>query len=82
MWLSGKNSETIIKEKGLLQISDKVVIEKIIAEVISANPQQVSDYRAGKIKLFGFFVGAIMKASKGQANPEIVNQILTEKLKV
>lgn len=80
MWQSGKDAETIIKEKNLVQISDTGAIEKIIDEVIAANPQQVADYRAGRTKLFGFFVGAVMKASKGQANPEVANQILTKKL--
>lgn len=82
MWASGKDPETIIKEKGLVQVSDPAVIEKIIDEVLSANTQSVEDYKSGKKKnLFGFFVGAVMKASKGQANPEMVNKILQEKLK-
>lgn len=80
MWQSGKEPEAIIKEKGLVQISDTGAIEKIIDEVIAANTQQVADYRGGRTKLFGFFVGAVMKASKGQANPDVVNKILTEKL--
>lgn len=81
MWEEGKDPETIIKEKGLVQISDTSAVEKIIMEVINANPAQVADYRSGKVKLFGFFVGLVMKASKGQANPDLVNKILTEKLK-
>lgn len=82
MWTSpGKDPETVVKEKGLVQITDTSSIEKIIDEVIAANPQQTADYRAGKTKLFGFFVGATMKASKGQANPDMVNKILLEKLK-
>lgn len=80
MWSSGKDPEAIIKEKNLVQITDASAIEKIVDEVLSANPQQVADYRSGKTKLFGFFVGAVMKASKGQANPDIVNQLLTDKL--
>jgi aspartyl-tRNA(Asn)/glutamyl-tRNA(Gln) amidotransferase subunit B len=81
MWQSGKDPEAIVKEKGLVQITDTGAIEKIIDEVIAANAQQVTDYRGGRTKLFGFFVGAVMKASKGQANPDLVNKILTEKLK-
>lgn len=81
MWKTGKKPEEIIKEKNLVQISDPQIIHKIIDEVLAANPQQVLDYRNGKVKLFGFFIGNIMKASKGQANPDLVNQILTEKLK-
>lgn len=81
MWATGKDPEAIIKEKGLVQVSDPGAVAKIVDEVIAANPAQVADYRGGRTKLFGFFVGAVMKASKGQANPEIVNQVLTEKLK-
>lgn len=81
MWATGKNPDEIIKSKGLVQISDTGAIEKIIGEVIAASPNQVAEYRGGKEKLFGFFVGQVMKASKGQANPDLVNQILKEKLK-
>lgn len=82
MWDSGKDPEVIIKEKNLVQLSDPTAIEKIVEEVLAANPQSVEDHRSGKKKnLFGFFVGAVMKASKGQANPETVNKILQEKLK-
>ncbi len=80
MWQSGKDPEIIVKEKNLVQISDTGAIEKIIDEVIAANAQQAADYRGGRTKLFGYFVGAAMKATKGQANPELVNKILTEKL--
>ncbi len=80
MWQSGKDPEVIVKEKGLVQVSDTGAIEKIIDEVLAANQSQVADYRGGRTKLFGFFVGAVMKASKGQANPDMVNKILTEKL--
>lgn len=81
MWSTGKKPEAIIQEKNLAQVSDPSAIEKIIDQVIAASPQQVADYRAGKEKLLGFFVGNVMKASKGQANPDLVNQILIEKLK-
>ena len=81
MWTSGKDPETIVKEKGLVQITDTSAIEKIIDDMIFANPAQVADYRAGKEKLFGFFVGQVMKLSKGQANPEMVNDLLKAKLK-
>lgn len=80
MWTSGKDPEVVVKEKGLVQITDTGAIEKIIDEVIAANPQQTADYRGGRTKLFGYFVGAVMKASKGQANPDVVNKILTDKL--
>lgn len=80
MWQSGRGAEDIIKEKGLSQVSDTGVIEKIIDEVLAANAAQVAEYRGGKTKVFGFFVGAAMKATKGQANPDLVNQILKAKL--
>jgi len=80
MYRSGKDAETVVKEKGLVQVSDSGAIEQIIADVIKANPAQHSDYKGGKDKLFGFFVGQVMKASKGKANPEMVNELLKKKL--
>jgi aspartyl-tRNA(Asn)/glutamyl-tRNA(Gln) amidotransferase subunit B len=80
MFRTGKDAETVVREKGLVQVSDTGEIERIIDEVIRANPAQHADYKAGKEKLFGFFVGQVMKASKGKANPDLVNQILKKKL--
>lgn len=80
MYSTGKDAGTIVKEKGLAQISDEGALLGIIDDVISANPQSVEDYRAGKDKAIGFLVGQIMKATKGQANPGLVNQLLKEKL--
>ncbi len=80
MWKTKTEAKQIIAEKGLMQVSDSGALEKIIAEILAANPAQVNDYRAGKIKLMGFFVGAVMKASKGQANPDMVNEILLKTL--
>lgn len=80
MWKTSKAPKDIVKAKGMSQITDAGAIEKLIDEVFAANAQAVVDYRGGKTKLFGFFVGAVMKASKGQANPEMVNQLLTKKL--
>jgi aspartyl-tRNA(Asn)/glutamyl-tRNA(Gln) amidotransferase subunit B len=80
MWSEGKDPDEIVKAKGLVQISDTSAVEKIIMDVLAASQSQVADYRSGKTKLFGFFVGQIMKASKGQANPDLVNKILLEKL--
>ncbi len=80
MYKTGKDAETVVREQGLVQVSDTGAIETIIDEVIKANPAQASDYKAGKEKLFGFFVGQVMKASKGKANPELVNQLLKKKL--
>jgi len=70
----------IIEEKGLKQVSDSGAIEKIVDEIIAANPAQVAEYRSGKEKVFGFFVGLAMKASKGQANPAQLNEVLKKKL--
>ncbi|HUS89983.1 MAG TPA: Asp-tRNA(Asn)/Glu-tRNA(Gln) amidotransferase subunit GatB [Desulfosporosinus sp.] len=80
MYSTGKDAGTIVKEKGLAQISDEGALLGIIDDVISANPQSVEDYRAGKDKAIGFLVGQIMKATKGQANPGLVNQLLKELL--
>jgi aspartyl-tRNA(Asn)/glutamyl-tRNA(Gln) amidotransferase subunit B len=81
MFLSGKPAATIIAEKGLVQVSDTGEIDRVIDEVIAASPTQLEQFRAGKETLFGFFVGQVMKASKGKANPKIVNERLREKLK-
>ena len=76
-----KDPETIIEEKGLKQVSDTKEIEKIIDKIIADNPKNVEEYKAGKEKLFGFFVGQAMKATQGKANPGIITNILKEKLK-
>ncbi|MCF7822190.1 MAG: Asp-tRNA(Asn)/Glu-tRNA(Gln) amidotransferase subunit GatB [Mariprofundaceae bacterium] len=81
MMASGSDADAIIEEKGLKQVSDSGAIDAIIREVMDANPEQVEGYRGGKDKLMGFFVGQVMKASKGQANPGMVNQRLKELLK-
>ena len=80
MYRNGKDAETVVQEQGLVQVSDTGAIETIIDEVIKANPGQAAEYKAGKDKLFGFFVGQVMKASKGKANPDVVNQLLKKKL--
>jgi len=80
MYKTGKEAGKIVEEKGLVQVSDTGAIEKIIDEVLAANRDKVEEYRGGKEKLFGFFVGQIMKASKGKANPVLVNEILLKKL--
>jgi aspartyl-tRNA(Asn)/glutamyl-tRNA(Gln) amidotransferase subunit B len=80
MYKTGKDAESVVREQGLVQVSDTGAIEKIIDEVVRANPSQAAEYKAGKEKLFGFFVGQVMKASKGKANPELVNQLLKKKL--
>ncbi len=80
MWNGEGEADAIIEARGLKQVSDSGAIEKIIDEIIAANPGQVAEYRSGKDKLFGFFVGQAMKASKGKANPAQLNEILKQKL--
>lgn len=80
MFATGKAPAEIVKEKGLVQITDTSAIEKIVDEVIAANPKEAENYRGGKTALMGFFVGQVMKASGGKANPKAVNEILKTKL--
>ena len=80
MFETGKDAALIVDEKGLKQVSDSGAIEALIDMVVSANIDKVNEYRGGKDKLFGFFVGQVMKQSGGQANPRMVNQILKSKL--
>ena len=80
MWTSGQTADVIIDSEGLRQVSDSGAIEGFIATIIAANPAQVADYKSGNEKVFGFFVGQVMKASKGQANPAAVNELLKKKL--
>jgi aspartyl-tRNA(Asn)/glutamyl-tRNA(Gln) amidotransferase subunit B len=72
--------DAAIEKLGLKQVSDEGEIEKIVDEVLEANADKVAEYKNGKEKLFGFFVGQVMKASRGKANPQIVNKILKSKL--
>jgi len=80
MWSEGKAADAIIEAKGLRQITDSSAIEGVIDSVIAANPKQLADYRSGKDKLFGFFVGQVMKATGGKANPAQLNELLKTKL--
>ena len=80
MWNEGKGADEIIDARGLRQITDTSAIEKAIDEVMAGNPQQLADYRSGKDKLFGFFVGQVMKATQGKANPAQLNELLKRKL--
>ncbi len=81
MFSTGKSAAAVIEERGLVQVSDTGEIDRVIDEVIAGNPNQLEQYRSGKEALFGFFVGQVMKASKGKANPKVVNERLREKLK-
>lgn len=80
MYATGKDPALIVKEKGLAQISDEGALLQIVEEVLAANPQSVEDFRAGKDRALGFLVGQVMKATKGQANPGLVNKLLKEKM--
>ncbi len=81
MWVTGQTPQAVIQEKGMVQIKDVSQIEAWIDGIIKENPKMVLDYQSGKEKLFGFFVGQVMKLSGGQASPEIVNQTLKKRLK-
>ena len=80
IWENGSDVDEIIKTKGLVQIQDESLLQEIAKKVIDANPEQVTAYKAGKEKLFGFFVGQVMKETQGKANPKSINNILKELL--
>jgi len=81
MYRTGEHPEKIVRDKGWMQILDEGEIQKAIEKAMEANPKQVEDYRKGKEKLFGFFVGEVMKQTQGKANPKLVNELLKKKLK-
>jgi aspartyl-tRNA(Asn)/glutamyl-tRNA(Gln) amidotransferase subunit B len=80
MFASGKSADEVVKEKGLVQITDESAIESIVDQVVAQNPGPVQDYRSGNQKALGFLVGQAMKLSKGKANPQLLNKVLREKL--
>lgn len=80
MWQTGDSARTIMEREGLQQISDSSAIEKIVDDVIAANPKQVEQYKSGKTQVIGFLVGQVMKLSRGQANPAMANDLLKGKL--
>ncbi len=80
MYRTQKSAGSIVEEKGLKQITDSSAIEKIVAEVLQANPSQVEEFKGGKEKVLGFLVGQVMKASNGKANPAMVNKLLKKKM--
>jgi aspartyl-tRNA(Asn)/glutamyl-tRNA(Gln) amidotransferase subunit B len=80
MWQGAGSADSVIAGQGLQQITDRSAIEAVVDQVISDNPKQREQYRAGKEKLLGFFVGQVMKATQGKANPGQVNQLLKQKL--
>ncbi|MDH3608840.1 MAG: Asp-tRNA(Asn)/Glu-tRNA(Gln) amidotransferase GatCAB subunit B, partial [Gammaproteobacteria bacterium] len=81
MWSGEGDVDEIIEAKGLKQITDSSEIEALVEQVINDNPAQLEQYKSGKDKVFGFFVGQVMKLSKGKANPQQVNDLLKDKLK-
>jgi aspartyl-tRNA(Asn)/glutamyl-tRNA(Gln) amidotransferase subunit B len=80
MFTSGESPNKIVERKGLSQISDQGELEKIIASVVAANPQSVSDFKAGKVKVLGFLVGQVMRQTRGMANPQLTNKLIREYL--
>ena len=80
MFQKGSSPESIVQSKGLKQISDSTEIEPIVDRILSENPSQVTQYREGKSKMLGYFVGLIMKETGGKANPALVNELLKNKL--
>lgn len=78
--VGGKNPHKIVEEKGLLQIKDESTLEKVVEEVLCENPDAVTSYKEGKQKLFGFLVGQVMKKTRGKANPQLVNELLHQRL--
>jgi aspartyl-tRNA(Asn)/glutamyl-tRNA(Gln) amidotransferase subunit B len=80
MYTSGKEPHEIVKERGLEQVSDEGELSTVIDGILADHPQQAEEYRQGKEKVFGFFVGAVMKATRGKANPQMVNELLKKKL--
>lgn len=80
IYRTGKDAEVVVREKGLVQITDTGAIEKAVDDIIAANPREVDRYKAGEEKLIGFLVGQVMKTTKGKANPPMVNELLKRKL--
>jgi aspartyl-tRNA(Asn)/glutamyl-tRNA(Gln) amidotransferase subunit B len=80
MYKTGRNAETIVRERGLLQISDEGEIEAVVDDVLQKNSEAVMRFRSGEAKLMGFFVGQVMKVTRGKANPAVVNDLLKRKL--
>ena len=80
MTTSGKDADTIVKEKNLLQVSDEGEILKMVQDILATNPEQVQQFKEGKTKVMGFFVGQLMKVSKGKANPQMANKLFGQEL--
>ncbi len=81
VWSGAGDADAVISQRGLQQITDTAAIEQAIDAVLQAHPEQLAQYRAGRDKLLGFFVGRVMQATQGKANPQQLNELLTRKLK-
>jgi aspartyl-tRNA(Asn)/glutamyl-tRNA(Gln) amidotransferase subunit B len=81
MGRTGKPAKRIVEDQGLVQITDTDALDEVILKIISNHPKEAQAYKNGKTKLLGFFVGQIMKETRGQANPKLANELLKEKLK-
>ena len=81
MMASGKDPQTIVEEKNLLQVSDEGELLSLVKEIVAANPEQAKDYRDGKDRLMGYFVGQLMKKTRGKANPKIANELFAKELR-
>ena len=81
MAATGRSAAEIVEAQGLVQVSDRAAIEKRVDGLLADFPEEVQAYRSGRKKLLGFFVGRVMKATRGRANPQVVNEVLKEKLK-
>nr|HID13543.1 Asp-tRNA(Asn)/Glu-tRNA(Gln) amidotransferase GatCAB subunit B [Anaerolineae bacterium] len=80
MFASGRSARQIVEERGLAQISDAAALERIVAQVLEENPQQVDEYLGGRVKLLGWLMGQVMKATRGKANPQVVRELLQAEL--
>ncbi|RPJ76729.1 MAG: Asp-tRNA(Asn)/Glu-tRNA(Gln) amidotransferase GatCAB subunit B, partial [Acidobacteria bacterium] len=80
MWSSGRGARAIIEAEALEQVDDRAALEAVVADVVARNPKAVADYRGGKTLVFGFFVGQVMKATRGKANPSLANELIARAL--
>jgi aspartyl-tRNA(Asn)/glutamyl-tRNA(Gln) amidotransferase subunit B len=80
MFATGRSGQQIVEERGLAQISDTAALEKIIGQVLDENPEQVNQYLDGKVKILGWLMGQVMRATRGQANPQVVREVLQTQL--
>ncbi|HEX3452600.1 MAG TPA: Asp-tRNA(Asn)/Glu-tRNA(Gln) amidotransferase GatCAB subunit B, partial [Solirubrobacteraceae bacterium] len=80
LWAEGGSAKAVVEREGLAQVSDRGAVAAIVDEVLAANPKVAADYKAGKVNVLGFLTGAVMKASRGKANPALAQELLKTKL--